>query len=124
MKYQRYKQLQQILLSICLVFSTMLATVFPAFADTSDQIISSINGGLGNIYKTMTAIVLPIAAVILVIAGIRMLINSDSTRGAEMMKHTVITLVVALAVIYMAPLLIKTISGWFSAYSDTSGIFS
>lgn len=114
----------QLFSNLCIIVFTLIITICPAYADTGDQIVSSINSGLGNIYRTITAIALPIAAVVLVVSAVRMLINSDSTRGAEMMKHTVVVLIVALAIVYMAPLLIKTISGWFSAYSDTSGIFN
>ena len=105
---------------------TALVTVVPAFADTngglSSQLTSPIKQGLSEVYSLMTAIVLPIAVIVLAICAIKIIWGN--TKSAEEGKATIVRVIIALALIYLAPLLISTVSGWFSSYSTQGGIFN
>lgn len=94
-----------------------------AWADSlSSTITAPIKAGLSEVYTLLTAIVLPIAVIVIAICAIKIIWGNQ--RSAEEGKSAIIRIVVALALVYLAPLLVSTISSWFQSYSTQGGIFS
>lgn len=106
------------------VFTSVYVAIFtvcPAFADETEEIISSVKGGLGKVYAILTAIVLPLAVIVIVIAGLKMIGGGD--RETYDGKAKIIRVLIALALIYLAPLIISTFAKMFSGYSAKGNIF-
>lgn len=98
-----------------------LLSVCPAFADETDEIISSIKDGLGKVYKILTAIVLPLAAIVIAITAVKMI--GGSSRESEEGKNRIVRVLIALAVVYLAPLIISVASAIFSKYATQGNVF-
>lgn len=93
---------------------TAMMLIMPAYAD---QIASQINGGLKKVYSIITAIVLPIAAIALAICGFKLIFGDQ--RSAEAAKNAIIKIIIGIAIVYLAPFLIETVSGWFQSTNTT-----
>ena len=83
-----------------------------AFADPSDAIVTGVKTGTKAIYTIITAIVAPIALKALI----------GDARDIEAMKKKVFLIVIVVAVIWLAPLIIEQVGGWFSS-SNTGSVF-
>ena len=92
----------------------MMAAPMAAFAesDVSAQVTSGVTDGLTKAYDVLKTIATPIALIALVVCGIRMLVGN--AKSAEEAKGTIIKIVLAMAVIYLAPLLVRLIISWFN----------
>lgn len=91
-----------------------------AFADLSDAIVTGVKTGTKAIYTIITAIVAPIAAIVLSATALKALIGD--ARDIEAMKKKVFLIVIVVAVIWLAPLIIEQVGGWFSS-SNTGSVF-
>ena len=100
---------------------TAFFNIVTAYADIN-EIITPIKTGLGDVYNVMLAIVLPIGAVAVGVCGIKIIWGNQ--KSAEEGKSAIIRILVALAVVFLAPLLISSVSGMFKNYSNTSGVFN
>lgn len=108
------------LMVICMTVILALAMcVSPAFASSQDPSTAIQNGvttGLKQVYLVITAIVAPIAVVVIAFAAIKIFTGGE--KGMQQAKTMAIYTVIALAVVYLAPLLISQVSSWFNGYSD------
>lgn len=93
---------------------TGLMTIMPLYAD---QISSQINSGLKKVYGILSAVVLPIAAIALAVCGIKMIWGDQ--RSAEAAKSALVKIIIGVGIVYLAPFLIETISGWFKGTSSS-----
>lgn len=102
--------------------ASAIASAMPVYATTGavGTATQEIKSGLGQIYNMITSIVLPIAAVALAVCGVKMLWGNQ--RSAEEAKGAAIKIVIALAIVYLAPVLIETVGSWFSS-SGTGSVF-
>ena len=91
-----------------------------ASADPSDAIVTGVKTGPQAIYTIITAIVAPIAAIVLSATALKALIGD--ARDIEAMKKKVFLIVIVVAVIWLAPLIIEQVGGWFSS-SNTGSVF-
>ena len=91
-----------------------------AFADPYDAIVTGVKTGTKAIYTIITAIVAPIAAIVLSATALKALIGD--ARDIEAMKKKVFLIVIVVAVIWLAPLIIEQVGGWFSS-SNTGSVF-
>ena len=71
-----------------------------AFADPSDAIVTGVKTGTKAIYTIITAIVAPIAAIVLSATALKALIGD--ARDIEAMKKKVFLIVIVVAVIWLA----------------------
>lgn len=103
------------LCSVC-----MMATAFAA----PNDIASSIGSGIEKIYSIITSIVLPIGALALAVCGLGMFMGG--ARAADNFKSKAVTIVIALLVVYAAPLIINEAASWFSdmSYGANSSFWS
>lgn len=91
-----------------------------AFADASGAIQTGIKTGTKQLYNIITAIVVPIAVVVFAWNGIKMFMGSE--REIESAKKTMLITALAIAVVYLAPVIINQVAGWFSSTGD-AGVF-
>lgn len=90
----------------------MLSSIAPAFADSGGgDIASGISKGAQSLWDILTSIVAPIAVVFLGWAGVKTLFFGE--RGMDSAKSTVITIIIVLALVLLAPIVIKQIASWF-----------
>ena len=120
-KSEIFKRINKVLISLGTMVYMFLGTSAPAFADDLDQITSSVNTGLGKVYGIMSAVVLPIAAVYLAYSAFK--IFTAGSRSAEEAVGMFIRVFIVLGLIYLAPLIVVTIKGWFSNISSTTNVF-
>lgn len=89
-------------------------TSVPAFAN-SQTIIQGINKGTEQVWRILIAIVAPIGAVALALQVIKIIWGG--ARAAEEAKSAAIKIIVAIAVVLMAPAIVAAIKSWFTAAS-------
>lgn len=88
----------------------LLMSAVPAFA-TAD-IAGQVTQGLSQVYKIISAIVLPIAIIALAWAASKLI--GGGARGGEEAKAMIIKIIIGIGIVYLAPVIITTIAGWFS----------
>ncbi len=84
-----------------------------------EAIEEPITNGLSKVFETARVIATAIAIVVAAFTGIKMLLGD--ARAMETGKSTIFRIVAALAIIWLAPLLVQTIMGLFK---DKGGDFS
>lgn len=92
--------------------------IVPAFAASGD-IAQSIGSGIEKIYSIITSIVLPIGALALAVCALGMFMGG--ARSADNFKSKAVTIVIALLVVYAAPLIINEAASWFKDMSYGAG---
>lgn len=102
------------LTSVVTAISTGLMMVTPMLAAEGD-IAHEINQGLKRVYMILLSIVGPIAVIAVAVCAIRMIWGNQ--QSAEQAKKDLIKIVVALALIFLAPWLVETVSQWFTGHS-------
>lgn len=105
---------------ICVAMFSCVAFASDA-ADAAGAIQTGIKTGTQQLYNIITAIVVPIAVVVFAWNGIKMFIGSE--REIESAKKTMLITALAIAVVYLAPVIIQQVAGWFSSTGD-AGVFS
>ena len=95
------------------LFCSLIAAA-PAFAD-SQTIIQGINKGTEQVWRILIAVVAPIGAVALALQVIKIIWGG--ARAAEEAKSAAIKIIVAIAVVLMAPAIISAVKSWFTAAS-------
>ena len=93
-------------------------TAAPALA-SSQTIIQGINKGTEQVWRILIAIVAPIGAVALALQVIKIIWGG--ARAAEEAKSAAIKIIVAIAVVLMAPAIISAVKSWFTAASWSFG---
>ena len=99
------------------IYCSVMAAV-PAFAD-SQTIIQGINKGTEQVWRILIAIVAPIGAVALALQVIKIIWGG--ARAAEEAKSAAIKIIVAIAVVLMAPAIVAAVKSWFTAASWSFG---
>lgn len=95
------------------IYCSMI-TAMPAFAN-SQTIIQGINKGTEQVWRILIAIVAPIGAVALALQVIKIIWGG--ARAAEEAKSAAIKIIVAIAVVLMAPAIVSAVKSWFTAAS-------
>lgn len=117
------EKLNDRLLALSIFAFTTIASISPALADDVGSAISSgVKQGTEQIYRIITSIVLPIAVVALAICAIQIIWGSD--RAGDKAKGAAIRIVIAIAIVYAAPLIVSEVGGWFSGLAGSSSVFS
>ena len=104
----------------CLIGAVVLTAVFTlscAFA-SGNAIQNGIKSGAQQLYSVMTAVILPIGAICFAWNAFKALFGGE--RGMEQAKKNMLTIVIVLALVYLAPVIITQIGGWFSPSSSWS----
>lgn len=119
---QKNKQirLRKVLTVVLTIIMVMAVCIAPAFASTITDLETGVKSGLGQVYKLITVIVVPVAVVCLAIAAFNVFFNGS--KGMEVAKKIGLAVGIGLAVVYLAPLLVTTVKGWFDNIGD-QGVF-
>ena len=99
-------------------FYCSVITAMPALA-SSQTIIQGINRGTEQVWRILISIVAPIGAVALALQVIKIIWGG--ARAAEEAKSAAIKIIVAIAVVLMAPAIVSAIKSWFTAASWNFG---
>lgn len=93
--------------------------VVPAFATGAEQqIVDGVSDGMYKLYSLFQALLAPIAVVLVVWNVFKALFFGE--RGMEGAKKSIIIILGIVAVVYLAPLIVSTVSGWFSGASGNT----
>lgn len=114
-----------ILLGCAMVVGLVLAMglLFPDFAfaaNPGDAIQKGVKQGSGAIWRIMTAVVVPVAAVLFAWNVFRAIFGGE--RGMESAKRNIFTIIIVIALVLLAPVIVQQIGGWFGKGSD-GGVF-
>lgn len=116
---KRTRKMNQVAAIMTGIYCSMVAAS-PAFASGSSQtIIQGITKGTEQVWRILIGIVAPIAAVALALQVIKIIWGGQ--RAAEEAKSAAIKIIVAIAVVLMAPAIISAVKSWFSAASWSFG---
>ena len=111
-----HRRIFAIIIGICSAFMTSA----PAFAaGESQSIISGITQGTEQIWRILIGVVAPIAAAALALQVIKIIWGGQ--RAAEEAKSAAIKIVIAIAVVLMAPAIVSAVRGWFTQASWNFG---
>lgn len=102
-----------------LMTTLMMSVVNSYAAETTQSVIEEgIKDGALQIYEIMVAVIVPIAAVVFVWTAFKMIFGTS--RDSAETKKNVITIVITLALVFLGPLIIEEVAGWFSSLDATS----
>lgn len=99
-------------LAMALMISVTLVSSI-AFATTGNNISDNIFSGLSEVYSILWKIALPIAGVCLAFCAFK--IWAGGERGMETAKRTALYTLIAMAIVFLAPVIVKTVAGWFNS---------
>lgn len=108
---------------ICVVgFTAMLMMLISVSfaAGSADAIQNGIKDGASQIYNILTAIIIPLGAVFIAWNGAKIIFGGE--RAMEAAKKNMLNVVIAVAIVYLAPLIILQVGGWFSSIGN-GGVF-
>ena len=105
-----------ILIAAMLSMSFAFAAGGTGGAAATGNIENGIKTGSQQLYNIMTAVILPVGAVFFAWNAFRALFGGE--RGMEQAKKNMLTVVVVLALVYLAPLVVTQIGGWFTPSSS------
>lgn len=92
--------------------------MFPSADGTINSIEGGINTGMKQAWDLLKAIATPIAAVVFAWNGFKMLFGGQ--RGMEEGKKNMLIVVAVIGIIYIAPIIITTVQGWFGDVTTTA----
>ena len=120
--YQTSDRFRRIFSIMAVVALVAVMTMSMAFAnDPSIAIQQGITKGTEQMYDLLTAIVLPIATVCFAWNAFKAVFGGE--KGMEQAKKNLFTIVLVLALVWLAPVAIEQVSGWFEEASAGSGVF-
>lgn len=105
---------------LCLVSALAFSMMLCAFATpgAASGIEQGIKGGMKQAFDLIKAIVTPIAAVVFAIYGLSMLFGGQ--KGMESGKKGMLICALAIAVVWLAPLAVEAVQGWFNSVGTGS----
>lgn len=113
---------KRVIILLCFAAVVLFLLTMPAFAsNTTTTIETEIKNGTQSIYDLFKAILAPIAVIMVVWNVYKALFLGD--RGMESAKKGVLIVLCVVAVVYLAPVIVTTVSGWFSSIGD-QGVFT
>ncbi len=99
-----------------MVFAMMM--MVQVFA--TGQLETGIQTGMGQIYKLIQTIVIPVAAVVLSWNAFKAFTGGQ--KGMEEAKKNIFACLAVIVLVLLAPVIVTTVQGWFSGVGD-GGIF-
>lgn len=103
-----------LIMMVCISCIFAVFTV-PSFADdlseSKSDIENGITKGLDSAYDIIKGVAGPIGAIAMVVCGAKMLWGNQ--KSAEDAKSAMIRIVIAMAIIFLGPIIIGSVSSWF-----------
>ena len=113
-RYSITPAMKFLIMVVCFVFMFALFAV-PSFADdlseSKSDIEQGITKGLDSAYDIIKGVAGPIGAIAMVVCGAKMLWGNQ--KSAEEAKSAMIRIVIAMAIIFLGPIIIGSVSSWF-----------
>lgn len=106
---------------LCSVFAFATTTTLTGETEAAGGIEAGVKQGLSAVYTTITSIVLPIAAVCLAFAGFKIFAGGE--KGMESAKKIILYTLIAVAIVYLAPVIVLNVGNWFQDYSVNTTVF-
>lgn len=103
-------KLDNAMIALYVAVMTAVPAIVPALAD-EQTIIDGISGGTQKVWNILVGIAAPIAAVALGVCAVKMLWGSQ--KAAEEAKSLAIRIIIAIAIVLLAPALISAVQDWF-----------
>lgn len=100
----------------------LILLISPAFATSATSTIETeVKRGAGSVYNLFKAILAPIAVVVVVWNVFKALFLGE--RGMEGAKKGILITLCIVVIVYLAPVIVTNVAGWFSSVGD-QGVFS
>lgn len=117
----RAEKISRIVLTLA-VLMTMLTV--PAFAASGagSQISSAVSNGMKSVYGVITSVIMPIATVVFAFAAAKLLFGGQ--RAMEQGQGKLLTILLVLAGVYLAPIIIEEVAGWVKNLSTSTGVWT
>ena len=84
-------------------------------ASATNELTNGITGGLEQAYSIIKTIAIPVGVIGFVVCGVKMLWGNQ--KSAEEGKSALIRIILAMGIIFIGPLIVKTIAGWFGQFN-------
>jgi len=100
---------------LCVAVMMLAATLVVASAGptTTSTITTGITGGAQQLFNLMESVVVPIAAICFAWNAFKVLFGGE--RGMEQAKKNILIIVIVLALVFLAPPIVKEVGGWFGS---------
>lgn len=105
----------------CTMMSSNVVLANQATGDVTNAITSGLSSGAEQIWGMLRTVVMPLAAVALAVCAVKILWGGQ--KAAEEAKSLAIKIVIAVALVMLAPALVGVIRGWFAGASKWSDAF-
>lgn len=109
---KKFHRVARICGMVLLMAMMMTLVAFAAGNEAAESIQAGVASGADSLYKVMKAVILPIAALALAWCGFKAIFGGQ--KGMEEAKKYALIIVVVIAVVYLAPLIVSQVGGWFS----------
>lgn len=106
-----FKKMYKLMTMVVCCMSIMMSFACCVFA--ADGIDGGIKNGMLELFRILKAVIVPVAAVTLAFAGFQILAGGE--KGMETGKKLIISVAIAVGIVYLAPTIVNTISTWFTA---------
>ena len=99
-------------------FSAFMLAPIAAFADknTGTAIQDGVSQGANSLWDILKAIVLPIAAVFFAWNAFKAIFGGE--HGMEAAKKNMLTIVIVIALVFLAPIAVQQVGQWFDSASE------
>ncbi len=107
---------------VVMVMTVILALSCTAFAaGSSDTIADGIADGMDSLYKQLRMVAIPIAGVSVGFAGFQFFFGGE--KGMEKAKKSILYGAIGVAIVLLAPIIMKTVASWFSSVESGISVF-
>lgn len=104
----------RIFLVLCVaVMATAAILMVASAAGTSTTITTGVKNGAQQLFNLMESVVVPVAAVCFAWNAFKVLFGGE--RGMEQAKKNILIIVLVLALVFLAPPIVKEVGGWFNS---------
>lgn len=110
------RSLGRMLLVLCMAIVATAALLLVASAapsTTGSAITNGVKGGAQQLFNLMEAVVIPIGAICFAWNAFKVFFGGE--RGMEQAKKNILLIVVVLALVFLAPPIVKEVGGWFGS---------
>ena len=107
--------------AFCLGLLMSVTIGCPVFAE-ADGLASSIAKGLGSLWDLMKIVGIAVAAIGCGVAAFQFFLGGE--KGVDKAKKSLLYTAIGVGVLFIAPLIVKTIKGWVSESSSGDGVFT
>ena len=100
----------------------MACAMMAVFA--TDSIGAAVGSGMQSVYNVLKAVAIPVAVIAFAVCAYYIFVSGE--KGMEKAKKIAIYTIIGIAIVFLAPLIIENVTGWFSGLgtNSESNVFS